>query len=663
MGAGIDVIQNHHRYVMANPSIHPTEDRPYRWIDQASGDEIGPVHVGDLPDLPWAWLEKFRKYGEAGADPVTSERARRSISADIDETFPAALDGVRSKLDSTPGGRHDSLITGACWSLREAAAGRFTAKDAIRMLHDWWVAAIGGDAKRLDGDEFGSAVLWAIGQVEAQPERVEEIRAKDEANRRKHEEERNTRVDDFVAGAGANRSHSDTGAPWLPTTFWDARPVFAHIRQAAHSRLIAPDAMFGCVLVRVRRTHASPPPPSRDRGPGHWADLFGIVTAPPGHGKGVAVDGAAKLVPVTDFDTGPTSAGKAGSSKRPPGRGRASSSCASPLLKRRATTARRRSRCSGKQRGTCSSASMKARCSAASATAENRPPCRRCVPHGRVNGSAPATQTTRKTATSLSTACVSSWRYSRPSPGSCSPTSTPAPRSGSRVHRDRPRHSRRPARLARASRLASAPRRPQQRRSRHRPRGRRRSQNCAPRPRTGHVTEDPLEAHANLRRLKVAGVLAVLDRRLHSPSRTGRWQASSRQHPLRSATPPAEPSPPRTTSKPNVKHAGPGVTRCAARSRRRARPPHPRAHGTDHRPTMPTHDGPVSRHVLLKAVSATIAATTAQQASTSQPDGAGLSPTATADGSPAPTPTRAGADGWGMGEVGEPPRPTRLAHT
>ena len=39
--------------------------------------------------------------------------------------------------------------------------------------------------------------------------------------------------------------------PTLPAAFWQRRPVFAHIHQAARSRMISPDALLGAVLARV----------------------------------------------------------------------------------------------------------------------------------------------------------------------------------------------------------------------------------------------------------------------------------------------------------------------------------------------------------------------------------------------------------------------------
>ena len=170
------------------------------------------------------------------------------------------------------------------------------------MLHDGGARRSAVTANALTATSSARQSV-AIGEVEAEPERVEEIRAKDEANRRKHEEERNTRVDDFVAlGAGANRSHSDTGAPLSLMTFLGSRGLCLRTsdRRHTHDSSHPTRCSAACSLPSPHsRITASTFPATR--GPGHGLDLFGIVTAPPGHGKGAAVDGAAKLVPVTSY--------------------------------------------------------------------------------------------------------------------------------------------------------------------------------------------------------------------------------------------------------------------------------------------------------------------------------------------------------------------------
>ena len=59
LGRGIDVIQHHHRYVVAAPSVHPSGNR-YGWYTPEGDRAQAPPVVGDLPDLPTSWLEGLR---------------------------------------------------------------------------------------------------------------------------------------------------------------------------------------------------------------------------------------------------------------------------------------------------------------------------------------------------------------------------------------------------------------------------------------------------------------------------------------------------------------------------------------------------------------------------------------------------------------------------
>ncbi|MGO9157334.1 bifunctional DNA primase/polymerase [Mycobacterium sp.] len=51
----IEIIQHHHRYVIARPSIHP-EGRLYQWLDE-NGQPTDIPAVDDAPDLPAGWLD------------------------------------------------------------------------------------------------------------------------------------------------------------------------------------------------------------------------------------------------------------------------------------------------------------------------------------------------------------------------------------------------------------------------------------------------------------------------------------------------------------------------------------------------------------------------------------------------------------------------------
>lgn len=183
---GVDMIQYGHRYVVAPPSLHP-EGRRYRWIDEASGEVLDAIpDPAELPDLPWSWLEGLKVAPKSsGVDkPATPDELRAFIDAHTEANRPQALKGIRTHLadNARPGGRHDTLYRAACWALREAAAGYYTAADALEVLEQWWGEVI-DDARRLDpnhrGDtEFGSAVAHALAVISTEPERIAELRAK-----------------------------------------------------------------------------------------------------------------------------------------------------------------------------------------------------------------------------------------------------------------------------------------------------------------------------------------------------------------------------------------------------------------------------------------------------------------------------------------------------
>ncbi|MFC7382855.1 YfjI family protein [Sphaerisporangium rhizosphaerae] len=90
--------------------------------------------------------------------------------------------------------------------------------------------------------------------------------------------------------------------PVLPEEFWAARPMFGQIRQAAHSRLIAPDGVFGAVLARAAvridyrimlRAIVGRPQP---------LNVFVALGGLSGGGKGASLDTASELLPFTNVD-------------------------------------------------------------------------------------------------------------------------------------------------------------------------------------------------------------------------------------------------------------------------------------------------------------------------------------------------------------------------
>ncbi|CAN5601300.1 hypothetical protein BH24ACT5_BH24ACT5_17360 [soil metagenome] len=283
---GIDIIQAHHRYVVCAPSIHPKTGQQYRWLDEADDDYVDdPGEPGDLPDLPWAWIAGLASEKTGAANAATPAAADAFIAAHMSSTRPAALKGVRSSLtDVTVGGRHDALVTAACWAMREAAAGLYPAEEAVAALHGWWLTVMADEPQRREGGEFGGAILWGIGQAEADTDRVTQIR--------------------HTAPTGVN---PDTGEILerddpLDDKFWQTRQVLAHIRQAAHSRTRSAPAALGVVLARVATmVPHSVTLPASVGAPAPLNLLINLV-ARSGGGKTTTAEIGRELVPIDDPD-------------------------------------------------------------------------------------------------------------------------------------------------------------------------------------------------------------------------------------------------------------------------------------------------------------------------------------------------------------------------
>lgn len=102
-----------------------------------------------------------------------------------------------------------------------------------------------------------------------------------------------------ITGEAATESEAPT-SPNLPAEFWQARPELAHVHQAAHHRARCADAVLGVTLAHVA---ALTPPtlrlPAPVGTPGSL-DVAVAIIGPSGTGKSGATDVARLLVPVDD---------------------------------------------------------------------------------------------------------------------------------------------------------------------------------------------------------------------------------------------------------------------------------------------------------------------------------------------------------------------------
>jgi P4 family phage/plasmid primase-like protien len=146
LGIGdIEIVQHHHRYAMAWPSIHPS-GRPYRWIAEIDGSVVDYVPAPtDLPDLPDRWITALRidtSHNSADGETydvgaaVTDGRPSAKVARRLTEALADIADGAS---------RHDHLLGHVLALLRHGKDGEPGVKLALRTLRDAYVAAVGPD--------------------------------------------------------------------------------------------------------------------------------------------------------------------------------------------------------------------------------------------------------------------------------------------------------------------------------------------------------------------------------------------------------------------------------------------------------------------------------------------------------------------------------------
>lgn len=179
-GPGVDIVAWHCRYVVAWPSVHHT-GAPVQWIDEASGEVLDTIpEPGDLPDLPWSWLERL---SASDSRYVAGEATDEEVSSWLAECTEALRSGwlavlVRSVEESLAAGkgRHPTMLATLCQVAREASAGAYPAAEAAEALRAVWDRYTAGENRE---DEFDDELLpWAVGQLAAEDgaERVAAIR-------------------------------------------------------------------------------------------------------------------------------------------------------------------------------------------------------------------------------------------------------------------------------------------------------------------------------------------------------------------------------------------------------------------------------------------------------------------------------------------------------
>ncbi len=174
--SAIETVQHHHRYVGVAPSIHP-EGRPYRWIDEASGEVLDePWPIDEIPDLPWSWVAGFAVTSIGKSfEPADSATVAEFVAEHTERNSPGYLANLPPRIAKTAeeNCRHATLVRVVPMSLREAAAGAYPATEGLTAIRQWWDKVM-DDPTRIDS-EFEKTVSWAVAQVNGDPEGVQRI--------------------------------------------------------------------------------------------------------------------------------------------------------------------------------------------------------------------------------------------------------------------------------------------------------------------------------------------------------------------------------------------------------------------------------------------------------------------------------------------------------
>lgn len=135
----VEVVQDHHRYCVSWPSIHP-EGRIYTWRDER-GNVVPVPRIDDLPELPASWVEGLRKesHAEITAHRDPFEAFRQLPQGKMSEKVGEALHRAMTELDCEPGSRHDVANVNVLRLLRLAERGETGVQDALQRYRQKFV--------------------------------------------------------------------------------------------------------------------------------------------------------------------------------------------------------------------------------------------------------------------------------------------------------------------------------------------------------------------------------------------------------------------------------------------------------------------------------------------------------------------------------------------
>lgn len=168
----IEIIQPHHRYLVAQPSLHP-EGRTYQWINEQTGEVGGIPEVEMLPPLPDTWRHHL-----ADTNPQTS--SGKTYDADIAQIISELPTGepchhVKAAFThiAGDGARHDMYNAAVLAAFGAGRRGCPGANQVVGRLHRLWLRDTEGDRTRGEADaEWTRNYVGALQKIASEPQGV-----------------------------------------------------------------------------------------------------------------------------------------------------------------------------------------------------------------------------------------------------------------------------------------------------------------------------------------------------------------------------------------------------------------------------------------------------------------------------------------------------------
>lgn len=325
LGIGhIEVIQHHHRYAIAWPSIHKDTNQIYFWYN-AQWQHIGIPNIEDFPLLPAAWIEALQatyssnSHIDLGGTEANTLINRCLTDGPITARVATRLGGAITELADPHGSRHEAMIGHVLTLMRFGKDGETGVKPALIAYQQAFITALTAPGQRHAGQpdqaaaEFRRAIFNHNAARELTAPSHDEWMMRGLATETVEKTETPAPPPTQVAEP-AEPKPAETVQKVVPgpepknpvldiyteeeAQFWLSRPSLTRIYNSSIARMCGPWAVLGHCAARaltIVRPYATTP--AIIGGPGSLNSYF-IITGVSGSGKSAAEEVARELVDI-----------------------------------------------------------------------------------------------------------------------------------------------------------------------------------------------------------------------------------------------------------------------------------------------------------------------------------------------------------------------------